>query len=130
MSNIDIEDWLYYYKNAQFIITDSFHGTCFAIIFKKPFISIANKQRGENRFISLLSEIGLLDRMIYELNDVKKFDLFSPINYDEVYNKLTPKTNDSLNWLKAAVLSPHKSLKCKMKILVRYIKRLQKRITY
>lgn len=130
MSNIDIEDWLYYYKNAQFIITDSFHGTCFAIIFKKPFISIANKQRGENRFISLLSEIGLLGRMIYELNDVKKFDLFSPINYDEVYDKLTPKTNDSLNWLKAAVLSPHKSLKCKMKILVRYIKRLQKRITY
>ena len=28
-------DFVAYYKNADFIITDSFHGTCFAILFKK-----------------------------------------------------------------------------------------------
>ena len=41
----DVEDWLYHIKNCRFFITDSFHGVCFAILFNKPFICLANMAR-------------------------------------------------------------------------------------
>lgn len=105
--NIDIEEWLFYYKNADFVITDSFHGTCFAIIFRKKFISVANFQRGANRFISLLDEVGLRDRLVMDLGEIEnRPDLFDDIDYDKVYTSLTPKIHDSYKWLESAIKSP------------------------
>src|SRR5690554_8211538 len=49
-----IEQWLKAFMDAEFIITDSFHGTAFSILFNKPFIAIVNKSRGASRFYSLL----------------------------------------------------------------------------
>ncbi len=39
-----IEDFLYLYKNCRYVITDSFHGTCFSLIFEKKFMSFVNRQ--------------------------------------------------------------------------------------
>lgn len=126
---IDIEDWLFYYKNADFIITDSFHGTCFAIIFRKQFISIANKQRGEKRFISLLNELGLMDRLVMDVADINtKEDIFKEIDYDRVYEILTPKVQESMDWLKKAIFSPNLSGKNKFKMLEKRMNKLQKQI--
>ena len=36
IENLQVEQWLYYFKNSDFVITDSFHGTCMAILFNKP----------------------------------------------------------------------------------------------
>ena len=131
--NVDIEEWLFYYKNADFIITDSFHGTCFAIIFKKPFISVANMQRGEKRFVSILSELGLMDRLIYNIEDAwNKNELILPIDYEKVYEKLNKKKEHSYNWLKNALMHPSikskddfKLLDIKVNELVNKIIRLQ-----
>ena len=60
--NVDILDWMGYYKYAKNIFTDSFHGTIFSIIFKKPFITLKNEKIGGERFISLLKPIGLIHR--------------------------------------------------------------------
>ena len=107
--DIDIEDFLAYYKNAKFIITDSFHGTCFAIIFRKPFISIANKIRGVRRFESLLETFGLKDRLVYDCNEIyENPELFSNIDYDKVYEKISEIKTFSYNWLKNALLNPPK----------------------
>ena len=54
-----IEDWLTAIRDADFIITDSFHGTVFSIIFNKPFLVCANKKRGYARFYDLLSKFNL-----------------------------------------------------------------------
>lgn len=106
-ANADVEDWLYYYYHSDFIITDSFHGTCFAIIFRKPFISIANKARGERRFISLLTELGLMNRLVYSFEEIKGKDyLFNDIDYEEVEELLEKKKKDSLEWLYTAITSP------------------------
>ena len=59
-----IEEWLSYIRNAEYIVTDSFHGIVFSIIFKKQFIAICNKNRGASRFHSLLKDFGLEDRLI------------------------------------------------------------------
>lgn len=40
--------------DARYVITDSFHGTVFSILFEKPCIVIQNSSRGNDRFQSLL----------------------------------------------------------------------------
>lgn len=110
-SDLDIEDFLCYYKNAKFIITDSFHGTCFAIIFRKPFISIANKQRGAGRFVSMLTELGLMDRLVNNYNEIyEKPELLTGIDYDKVYEVMEPLRKKSFAWLKNILLKPKKDL--------------------
>ena len=111
-----IEDWLYYYSNAKFIITDSFHGTCFAIIFHKPFISIANTQRGENRFISLLSELNLMDHLVYSFDEIKENQelLFKSIDFTNVDQILSSKRKESLQWLRNAIEGPRRNDEFKM----------------
>lgn len=61
-----IEKWLRAFYDATFVITDSFHGCVFSIIFNKPFVLIANKHRGLARFTSLFEQLGIHDRIIEE----------------------------------------------------------------
>ena len=61
-----IQDWLASFANAEFILTDSFHGMVFSIVFGKPFLVIVNKERGAARFESLLNKIGGLEHLVYE----------------------------------------------------------------
>ncbi len=59
-----VEEWLASFANAEFVLTDSFHGMVFSIVFEKPFLVVVNKERGAARFESLLSRFGMLERMI------------------------------------------------------------------
>lgn len=63
-----IESWIKGFADADFVITDSFHGTVFSIIFGKPFISLVNASRGSSRFKSLLEELGLTERLLWDFN--------------------------------------------------------------
>ncbi|NDV65189.1 polysaccharide pyruvyl transferase family protein [Bacteroides sp. 224] len=59
-----VTNWLQGFMDAKFIITDSFHGCIFSIIFNKPFIAIGNEERGLERFNSLLDTFELGSRLI------------------------------------------------------------------
>ena len=62
-------DWLSLYANAKAVITDSFHGTAFALQFEKPFISVSlpGKHRDRNvRMSDLLQTVGLSERFVAE----------------------------------------------------------------
>lgn len=61
---ISVEDWLAEIRGARFLITDSFHGCVFAIIFRVPFAVVPNINRGTARFDSLLSLLQLNGRAI------------------------------------------------------------------
>ncbi len=62
--NESIEKWLSYIKDSKFVITNSFHGTVFSILFEKPFVSVLIKKSGMNdRITTLLSRLGLEDRI-------------------------------------------------------------------
>ena len=61
---ISVEEWLYNIKNCKLLLTDSFHGVCFAIIFNKPFICLANINRGYSRFKSILELLGLKKQLV------------------------------------------------------------------
>lgn len=61
---ISMEKWISSIYNAEHVITDSFHGCVFCIIFNKPFHCYINRKRGADRFISLLKMFGLESRII------------------------------------------------------------------
>ena len=69
--------------DAKYVITDSFHGTVFSIIFNKPFWVIGNKSRGNARFDSLLRTYKLEHRFIDNIKDVN-IDFTSEIDWNSV----------------------------------------------
>lgn len=111
VSAIDIEirqegmatmsQWLANFADADFVVTDSFHGCVFSIIFGKPFIAIGNAERGLGRFQSLLGELGLNDRLITGLSDyqTRKDKLLATLNYEPVRAKLDKLRQSSLHFL-------------------------------
>lgn len=58
-----VEEWISNIYNADFVITDSFHGMIFSIIFNKEFAVFVNQDRGSDRFYSILSKLGIEDRI-------------------------------------------------------------------
>lgn len=83
-----IEDWLDNIKNSSFVMTDSFHGMVFSIIFNTPFAVFINRDRGADRFDSLLSQLGLENRICANVEDVDHV-ISTPINWERVDQKLS-----------------------------------------
>lgn len=67
-------EFLSYIKNAEFVCTNSFHGTVFSIIFEKPFVAIFDENDGkivkENRKYTLLKNLKLEDHIVTESSDI------------------------------------------------------------
>lgn len=59
-----IETWLRGFRDAKFVVTDSFHACVFSMIFNKPFCVVGNKARGMARFNSLLKMFNQDFRMV------------------------------------------------------------------
>ena len=94
-----VEKWIEGFWKADFVLTDSFHGTVFAIIFHKPFVVVANPDRGLSRFVSLLSLYGLENRLVSEQSDISFDILQQPIDYAATENKLSEERERSLQFL-------------------------------
>ena len=102
---IPVEVWLKAFAQASFVITDSFHGCVFSIIHRKPFIAIANRERGIDRFTSLLGYFGLMDRLIFSLEEYqqKRSSLLTPIDYVPIVQKHEEARTASLTFLREAL---------------------------
>lgn len=97
---LSVEQWLATFRDASFVITDSFHGTVFSIIFHKEFISIANHGRGNSRFESLLSKFYLQNRLI-ELNT--SLPDLTYIDWANVDKQLSMWKKKSIDYLSSAL---------------------------
>ena len=93
-----ISKWLAGFRDAQFVVTDSFHGTVFSILFNKPFVAILNPERGSSRFVSLLSMLHLEHRMISIDGELSK-SLLSPIDYSQINKILDDWKYKSIDYL-------------------------------
>lgn len=82
-----VESWLQAFHDAGFVVTDSFHGTVFSILFNKPFIAVGDPTRGIARFESLLSQFGLTDRLVESLDEVSPELVHSQIDWVAVNDK-------------------------------------------
>lgn len=96
-----VEQWLRSFRDAEFVITDSFHACVFSILFRKPFLAWVNKERGGSRFESLLEMFGLKGRLVYSLEDFnnRKDQLFDSADLNAVevtLDDLRHKSNEFL----------------------------------
>lgn len=89
------EYMLAYYKAADYVITNTFHGNIFSIMFNKRFVSYGKEQK---KVVGLLEEFGLSHRLLND-DDVIDQVLLSEINYDEVNAVLSKKREQSLEYL-------------------------------
>jgi polysaccharide pyruvyl transferase WcaK-like protein len=93
-----VEEWIRGFMDAEFVVTDSFHGTIFSIIFNKPFFAIANKNRGLTRFTSLLKLFNLEKRLVFSTDDIN-FDCFNEIDWEHINKILFQEKQKSLDFL-------------------------------
>ena len=93
------QEFLGYFSKASFVITNSFHGTAFSILYKKQFICIP-PQRGRERTDSILSLLGLCGRII---EDYQAIGELRPIDYKQVYSTLELLRNQSKSYLEKSL---------------------------
>ena len=79
-----VETWLRSFRDASFVVTDSFHGSAFAILFNRPFVAVGNSKRGMARFESLLSMFGLEHRLVETEDDITPDLINKVIDWDKV----------------------------------------------
>ena len=95
--NATVEEMLSLIKYAECVIALSFHGTALSLLFEKDFYSV----KGGNmaRVESVLSKCGLDDRIVSSPSEV----IFSHIDYSTVRPVLTRMSDNSKEWLRAAL---------------------------
>lgn len=100
-------DFLRYIDDAALVVSDSFHGTAFSVIFEKKFFSVNNRKTADSyendeRIFNFLNRLNLTDRII-TIQDVDKIDINKEISY-ELVNPIKNKiVEESTAFLKNAL---------------------------
>ena len=93
-----VEKFIYGIYHSQAVITNSFHGTIFSIIFNKPFISFIFKNSPKERFISLKETLNINNR-VFEYNQKPNVNLLkTPLKIN--HTLLNSLKRQSINYLK------------------------------
>lgn len=95
-----LEEFLAYFMNAEYIVTDSFHGTAFAINLNKKFLTIY-PNRFSTRLESILKLTNLMDRHVEDYNEFNTID--KEIDYTSVNKILDGEREKTLDFLKQAI---------------------------
>ncbi len=108
----DVESWISGIDNADFVITDSFHGCVFSIIFNKQFIAIGNNKRGLDRFTSLFKMFGLENRLIMEDSSYTNIEklIRTSIIYDPINIKINAKRKEAKEFLSKSLKKSKSSI--------------------
>lgn len=109
--NVGAEDFLKAFMNASYVITDSFHGSAFSIIFNKPFFAIGNHGRGYERFIDLLGRLKLTDRLVSDPKNIPHDEKYlAPIDYTVTNQIIASEAKRTVDWFRYAVETPKAEL--------------------
>ena len=96
------EQYLGYFRHAAFVVTTSFHGTAFSLLFNRPFYTIKQDNPADLRVLSLLEKVGLTDRFI-PLGTVPGCN---PVRYEKVEQRLASEVEKSRTFIDDALSSP------------------------
>jgi len=99
-------EWVTAFHDADFVITDSFHGMVFSILFNKQFIVIGNSLRGVSRFTSLLQLLDISNRLVDENNlqiEMAHSLVSQVIDFQEVESKVQAMRSASSKFLIDAI---------------------------
>ncbi len=104
---ISVLDWLFHLKNAEFVVTNSFHGVVFCLIFQRPFVVVAVEGVGHGmngRFDTLLEAVGMEDRILRDYDAATIDRLYSQeIDWSAVSKALDAMRDSSAMFLTEAL---------------------------
>ncbi len=107
-SPYSIIDWINGIKHSQFVITNSFHGMVFSIIYHKPFIvfpAYGKHKESNDRFYTLLQYLNLEDRIFDNQNTSTLFDLIHiPIDWINIDNRISSLRNKTHSFLSNSII--------------------------
>ena len=83
-------------KNAEFVVTNSFHGTAFSTTFEKLLVSVVTG-KADTRMYSLLDQLGLFDNLVTK--DQINIDKMLVTDFDDVREKKSALRKTSLDFL-------------------------------
>lgn len=98
--------WLNIIRNARYVMTDSFHGSVFSIIYRRQFVVLTTKTRGNDRLDTLMKHIGT-NRLVADRSSLTEEKLFStPIDYDMVGQNIARVRKQGYDYLRQALAGP------------------------
>lgn len=100
-----IPEWLSLVKNANVVLTTSFHGVVFSLLYHKPFYAILLADefaKANDRIFTLLNRLGLSHRIIGNVQDAERLSQ-EPIAWDEVDRRLDEYRQQSIKFLTEAL---------------------------
>lgn len=80
-------DVLGWFKGAEYVVTDTFHGTIFSIITRRKFVTLIRNTNSQ-KLSSLLEGFGLKNHIVWDVENMKK-SISQSIDYDEVECRLS-----------------------------------------
>lgn len=89
-----IEEFLALVKNAEYIVTNSFHGMIFSVQYRRPFV-IFSREQCNNKIDELLQLFGIPERML-----ITGEEHFNEIDYNDVHSRIAKEREKSLAFLK------------------------------
>ena len=100
-----IVEWISYVDNCDYVVTDSFHCTLFCIIFNKRFVTIQryDGDKMNNRLISLLGRLGLMDRYVEAVPEKIKQLFDVEIKWECINKELEMWRAESVSYLLSAL---------------------------
>lgn len=107
-SKVSIEEFITRISNASIVITDSYHGLCFSIIFNKNFICVKNNKSGIRRFSSIINLLDLNEENFVtsnsELSEFLQNSIEIPqISYTKINEKINNKKQSDVEWILNAI---------------------------
>lgn len=88
-------DW---FAHADYVVTDTFHGTIFSVIHQRQF-AVITRRTNENKLMSLLEDLGLASQRLPEMAQLPQV-LTQKICYDQVYAILDRERRRTQEYLK------------------------------
>ena len=93
------EEFLGYIKHAACVLTTSFHGTAFSLLFHTPFYTVLQHSSADTRMVSLLTAMHMDDRMI----DMGTVPPITPLDANLVDHNLSRLVSTSSDFIKEAL---------------------------
>lgn len=98
------KEYLGLFSKASFVLTTSFHGTCFSVNFSVPFYTVLKKHKLNNsRMIDLLDDLNISNRVLYVGDNTPKKNIFA-VDFKKVQDMLEIRRNNSIGYLKEAII--------------------------
>ncbi len=90
-------------EKAEYVITNSFHGTVFSAVYERPFISMLHSQTG-SRTVDLLRVLELEDHILYRARDFSQMEQFKIKNPKELRGRIEKLRLESVDFLAKALM--------------------------